>query len=241
MSPLRAALVLSIFASLGVVFTPACKPKTGGKCSGSQGACQDGDTAILCIGGEWKEVECRGTTGCMKPGIPLGTGDVTCAHDKAEAGEACEKIDEPTCSTDKKQMLVCKDNEWKVEMECSGVHGCVNNAKGVSCTGGVDEVGADCKEDNFYSCTPDKSQMLVCKDKKMVVASLCKGRHGCRLQGKKVDCDNSLSDVGDVCSDGAIACSMDKKAFLECKGGKFAKKQDCKQQCAVFLDKIECK
>jgi hypothetical protein len=83
--------------------------------------------------------------------------------------------------------------------------------------------------------------MLVCKDKKMVVASLCKGQHGCRLQGKKVDCDNSLSDVGDVCSEGAIACSMDKKAFLECKGGKFSKKQDCKQQCAVFLDKIECK
>lgn len=238
---LHAAAALSLFSIFTLASTTACKPKSGSKCSGTQGACVDSDTALLCVDGEFKEVECRGTTGCMKAGLPVGVGDVTCAHDKAEAGEACEKDDEPTCSTDKKQMLVCKKNVWAVEMECSGVHGCVNNAKGVTCTGGIDKEGAECEQADTYSCTPDKAKMLVCKDKKMVVASLCKGQHGCRLQGKKVDCDNSLSDVGDICSEGSIACSMDKKAFLECKGGKFVKKQDCKQQCTVFNTEIQCR
>ncbi|NUO50897.1 MAG: hypothetical protein HOV80_18750 [Polyangiaceae bacterium] len=241
MRPVHAVFALATFTFGIAAMTPGCKPKEGGKCSGAQGACIDSDTAMLCVGGEWKKVECRGTIGCMKAGVPVGVGDVTCAHDKAEPDEACEKADEPTCSTDKKKMLVCKDNVWKTEMECSGVHGCVNNAKGVQCTGGIDSEGAECKEDDTYSCTPDKTKMLVCKDKKMVVASVCRGQHGCRLQGKKVDCDSSLGDVGDTCSEGSAACSMDKKAFLECKGGKLAKKADCKQSCAVFLDKIECK
>jgi hypothetical protein len=236
----RHAVAAGLFALGAGLLWAGCTPAEGKECSGSAGACVDGKTAMLCIDGKFTKVPCRGSIGCMKPGLPIGTGDVTCAHDEAEEGEACEDNDAATCSGDKKQMLKCVDHEWSVEMECSGVHGCVASAKEVKCTGGVDKEGDECKEDGFYSCTPDKSKILVCKDKKMTVASLCKGQHGCRLQGKKVDCDSSLSDEGDPCMEGTSACTMDKKALLACKDGKYQKERDCKQ-CTVFLDKIECK
>lgn len=234
-----AAAALFLFAASIVILVPGCKPKVGASCKGAEGACVDKDTALLCVDGKWAEVECRGTIGCMKSGLPVGTGPVECAHDKAEAGEACEDEDEATCSGDKKQMLKCQGHTWKVQMECSGVHGCVNNAKEVNCTGGIDKEGAACDEDGTYSCTPDQSKMLVCKGKKMVVAAMCKGQNKCRLSGKAVNCDYSLGDVGDPCEDKMIACSMDKKAFLECKGGTYVKKSDCKQ-CTPFLDHIDC-
>ncbi len=236
----QSVVALALFALAATVAVPGCKPKSGASCSGDKGACLDSDTAMLCIDGKFTAVECRGTTGCMQPGVPLGTVEgVTCAHDKAEKGEKCEEDGVATCSTDDKQMLKCVDGEWKVAMECSGVHGCVWSAKEVKCTGGIDEEGAACTQDDTYSCAPDKSKMLVCKDKKMTVASLCKGQHGCRLQGKKVGCDSSLAEVGDACQDGMNACRTDKKAYLECKGGKYEKKKDCKA-CAVFLDHIDC-
>lgn len=238
---LVASLALVVTLPLGLV---ACsKPKAGAKCSKEgETKCTDKANALVCTDGKWEALPCRANTGCM--GMAIGPHN--CTSLDALEGEPCPSDEGKwQCSPDKKMLLECQGKHWKKKDDCRGQNGCVVNASGYKCDKGEGNEGDACTADNEgnAACAPDKKALLVCKGGKLTKTQLCKGRHGCRQMGPKIQCDSSTADLGDPCEDGRseAACTADKKAMLECKGGKYQKSRDCKQQCTVFLDHIECK
>jgi hypothetical protein len=56
-----------------------------------------------------------------------------------------------------------------------------------------------------------------------------------------VKCDNTVASAGDACvRDGDAACSIDTKAVLECKGGKFVQTEKCPGRCKVEGLLVKC-
>jgi len=75
----------------------------------------------------------------------------------------------------------------------------------------------------------------------MVANQFCRGMHGCRKQFDKIECDDTLANLGDPCdTEGDISCSVDKTALLTCKGSKMTHTKNCRGGCSVIVDKIEC-
>lgn len=67
----------------------------------------------------------------------------------------------------------------------------------------------------------------------------CRGAAGCTMEGERVRCDRTLAEVGDPCAGGS-ACSTDSRAFLVCRGGRYAVGAECPAGCLVEGDRVEC-
>jgi hypothetical protein len=94
----------------------------------------------------------------------------------------------------------CKPGKWKTGMKCSG---------------------------NEATCI-DKISALVCVSD-TVQAISCKGPGGCREEGSSVSCAQGVGDFGGVCFAGAgPVCSTDRRAMLDCVGGRFVQRSTCK-------------
>jgi hypothetical protein len=237
--PILAATLLASIAFVAV----ACKkpPKPGATCTKEWATeCLDKNNAVMCVSSKWEAIACRSVTGCMDMG---SDGNDSCSNDTQNVGEPCKEEGNYGCSTDQKAILKCDSKHWTKVDDCNGQHGCVSNAQGASCDKGTQTVGASCTADNEGngSCTPDARALLVCKSGKMVVGATCKGMHGCRQMGSKLDCNQTIADVGDPCEgyEGKYACSTDKKTRLSCKGGKMVKDKACKS-CSVLIDEVQC-
>ncbi|CAN5562396.1 hypothetical protein BH09MYX1_BH09MYX1_34150 [soil metagenome] len=234
----KRGLWLGVVGAMVIVLAACGKPKAGGDCkTESEVKCTDDKNALVCTSGKWEALPCRGLNGCMSMMGSPGT----CTNDGFKEGEPCPGDEgNPNCSADKKAMLKCVDKHWKKQEDCNGQHGCVSNAKGTNCDMGTADVGSTCTAANEgnVACAPDKKSELVCEKGKMGTMLLCKGMHGCRQMGDKIECDHSLADVGDDCEGTEPACTLDKKNILACKDGKFTKVKAC--SCAVFLDEIKC-
>lgn len=235
----RNALVLAAVA-LAVALVACSKPKEGTPCKkAGEMKCLDKKSAVLCDGTTWTKVACEGVTGCMSV-----AGDASCTYAK-EVGGYCDKEGEPQCTEDHKKMIKCENKHWKLMNECKGALGCVANVTGAKCDLGATSEGSECTAENEgnASCTPDKKNLLLCKGGKMVLAAKCKGMHGCRQLGTKLECDETIGDLNDLCEMSAsgdkYACASDKKARLVCRGGKWAKDRDCKR-CNVMPGSIDC-
>lgn len=234
----RNAVVVSIVV-LAAMATAACKkpPVPGAECkTKGEIGCVDKKNGVICIDKKWESITCEGATGCM-----MTAGSGSCTHTNYAVGEPCLKEGEPQCAGDKKAMIKCEDSHWKLLNKCTGKLGCVANANGAKCDLGAAEANSDCTAQNEgnASCTPDGKDLLLCKSGKMTVAAHCRGMHKCRQLGKKIECDETIGQLGDPCdSDGKLACSEDKKTRLSCKGGTFVKDKDCK--CSVMIDKVNC-
>ncbi len=237
---MRIALVL-VVVSLTVAAAACKKPPTPGATCSTKGEvqCLDKTTGALCVGGKWESVTCEGPTGCMSV-----AGSGSCTHHNYAVGEGCLKEGKPECSGDRKSMLKCENAHWKLVNTCAGSLGCVSNAAGTKCDLGAATDGSACTKENEgnASCTPDAKSLLLCKGGKMTIGAQCKGIHGCRQLGTKLDCDETIGELGDVCDsseyEGKFACSVDKKTRLVCKNNKFVKDKSCK--CSVLIDKVNC-
>jgi hypothetical protein len=225
------------------VVVAACSkgPRAGEKCTRAWAIeCTGKTDAVVCVGGRWESMQCRSVTGCMDMG---NEGNDGCSNDTHVVGEPCKEDGAYGCSLDGKAMLKCDADRWTKADDCRGQNGCVSNATGASCDKGTESAGAACTPENEGngSCTPDGHALLVCKSGKMVVAAMCKGMHGCRQQGTKLDCNQTIADVGDPCDDyeGKYACASDKKSRLVCKNGKMARDRGCKS-CTVVIDDVQC-
>jgi len=250
--PVRAALRLlgrlgPALAALALLVTlggaSSCKkpPKPGGACTKEFAVeCTGKAAAVMCVSSKWEAVACRDITGCMDMG---GDGTDNCSNSTQNVGEPCKEEGNPSCSVDTKAMLKCQDKHWVKIDDCNGQHGCVSNAKGATCDKGTENAGASCTASNEGngSCTPDGKSLLICKGGKMIVAATCKGMHGCREAFNKLECNQTISDLGDPCEDweGKPACSTDKKTRLVCKNGKMVKDKVCKS-CSVMIDDVQC-
>jgi hypothetical protein len=111
---------------LGLVWmTLACGPKAGGSCSQEDAAtCADKDTMYACEDGKYREIPCRGPTGCASNG-----STVVCDYSAAQAGDACPHSSEGTgtCTTvDSHVRLKCTNGRFVSETcvsPCSTVNG----------------------------------------------------------------------------------------------------------------------
>jgi len=139
----------------------------------------------------------RGLNGCMSMMGSPGT----CTNDGFLVGEPCHDEGNPSAASTRRPCSV-RGQALEETADCNGQHGCVNNVKGATCDQGSQEAGSACDADqeDSYSCSPDKKTELVCKGGKMVLASNCRGMHGCRQKGDEIDCDSSLAEVGDPCA-----------------------------------------
>ncbi|MDB4945163.1 MAG: hypothetical protein JWP97_4697 [Labilithrix sp.] len=175
---------------------------------------------------------------------PLGALGSGC---KPKAGGACKIETKETC-TDDKQALACHDGKWE-PMPCRGASGCTKQGSESVCDQSVAEEKDVCNLVNDFVCSPDKKGMLECVKNHWAFSQACLGDLGCTTEAKKVVCDNSFANVGDVCrEEDDYACGLtDKKAALVCKSGKFVLASQCrgKNACKVAGNakagfKVEC-
>lgn len=237
---LRFAASLAVFAAL-VPLACSKAPKPGDACKDDQGTikCVDKTSGVICVAGKWESIACEGPTGCMTV-----VGEGSCTHTNYAVGEPCLEEGKPECSGDHKSMIKCEKNHWALVDKCAGALGCVSNAEGTKCDLGAATLGSACTKENEgnASCTPDAKSLLICKGGKMTLGATCKGMHGCRQKGTELECDETISDLGDTCDssdyEGKFACSTDKKTRLVCKNNKMVKDKACK--CSVMIDQVNC-
>lgn len=236
--------VLLLTAVLAVAALGACKPKVGGSCKiETKEVCIEDKKALACHDGKWEEMSCKGPDGCSK-----ASGESVCDQSVAEDKDVCNLADDYVCTGDKKGMLQCTKNKWTLVQSCLGDRACVMEKKKVTCDNSIANVGDDCREEEDYACTPDRKAALACRGSKFVQANLCKGPKGCRVtgakeQGFKVECDDSIANVGDACEkEEHFACATDERAILKCKGKKFESEEKCKpkEKCQIRGGSVGC-
>lgn len=165
---------------------------------------------------------------------------------KPKPGASC-KIDFREYCTDDKHALACHDNKWE-EISCKGPDGCQKKGNDFVCDQSVADDKELCNLPDDFVCTPDKKGMLQCVKHRWTFVQACLGERGCALEAKRVTCDNSIAQVGDVCREEEdYACSGDKKAALVCRSNKFVQVNLCKgpKGCRITGDKtagykVEC-
>ena len=234
---LATVALAALVVSLGACSKP---PKEGSPCATKGDVkCVDKTTAVICASGKFEKLTCDAPIGCM---TVAGTG--SCTHASYAVGEPCLEEGKPDCSGDHKSMIKCEGDHWKLVNTCAGVLGCVSNAEGTKCDLGAAAPGSACTKENEgnASCTPDAKSLLICKAGKMTIAATCKGTHGCRQLGTQLTCDETISDLGDVCDsseyEGKFGCTPDKKMRVVCKKDKMVKDRAC--NCSVMIDKVSC-
>jgi hypothetical protein len=172
----------------------------------------DRKTRAMCKGGKYVVEACKGEDGCTTEQVGLAK----CDKGNPDPGEACTS--DPRlqfCAAGKKAALTCKDGKYALAQKCPGPLGCREQTGGaVACDpNGEFAVGDACY---FISmaCSLDHKTLLSCKDGKFAVESDCPGEAQCT----DVVCDKGLAVEKEVCiQTGRKACSIDKKALLECK------------------------
>jgi hypothetical protein len=227
----RIAILLLLVALVG-----GCTPKPGDACKPGNETCADAKSALACIGGRVNTVPCRGPSGCTR------TGDVTaCDNTVAEDGDVCPADDDSACSAKHDAMLVCRGGRFAVAQRCRGDRGCQVSLDRATCDVGLAEAGDVCREEGNRACSVDHASLLACTAGKFAVALKCRGARGCRVGTDKVDCDDTIADVGDACEAASdTACATDGRTLLTCKDHQFAMARACKTKCAPQAGAIAC-
>jgi hypothetical protein len=236
-------IAITAVCALALAFV-ACKPKAGASCKLElKEVCIGDKQALACHDGKWEEMSCKGPQGCAKAG-----SDYACDQTVAEDKDVCNVSDDHLCTADKKSMLECtKQRKWAFVQNCLGTKGCVLEAKKVTCDNSLANTGDDCTEEDDYACSVDGKTALVCRAKKFIVASNCKGKLGCKVSSdknaSKVECDDSIAAVGEPCEkEGHYACAPDEKSIVRCVSKKFVQDDKCKgrEKCAVKGEQVGC-
>ncbi len=114
--------------------------------------------------------------------------------------------------------LLCQNIRLS-EVPCRGPKGCSGAAP--VCDESVAKEGDPCTTDGAKetACSSDMKSTLVCRDGRFAVGRACRGPKGCMPTFDVPDCDQTLAEAGDPCLhvSGPTACSVDRKALLECK------------------------
>ena len=228
---------------LGVVAACRSKPAPGAPCRvPDQLVCAAADGALVCEGGAWTPVPCRGTRGCVRSGETDDCDDTVGAE-----GDACP-LNPPldyACTADHSRALVCKDGRYGLWRACRGPEGCtVEGGRNVRCDNTLGEPGDPCVQVGTYACSVDRLTMLACDGNTLRPASSCRGPAACRAErdARKVDCDDAVAQQGDPCDqEGRIACAVDHKAELSCSHGQYDKKRDCRRSdCRLDGNELFC-
>ncbi len=170
--------------------------------------------------------------------IAFGTG---CGC-KKKAGDSCAK-GEAACKDDR-TTLSCQDGKF-IESPCKGANGCKVEGATVDCDISGNANGDPCskEEEGNTACSGDGKSQIECKGGAYVVHP-CRGPDGCKQTGMMANCDVSIAQQGDLCEGvtGGYACSLDNKALLKCKNGKFEVEEQCpaEKPCKVEGNSAGC-
>jgi hypothetical protein len=236
-------LVSAVLVALAALAT-GCRPKAGASCKiETKEVCLDEKEALACHDGTWEAMKCRGPSGCTKSG-----NEHICDQAVADENDVCNLANDFVCTADKKGMLECQKNRWSFVQSCLGERGCVMEQKKVTCDNSIANVGDACREEDDYACAPDMKAAVVCRAGKFETASPCKGDKGCRVTGDKatgfkVECDDSIANVGDPCErEGHYACAPDERSIVRCKDKRFVQDDKCrgKEKCQVRGEQVGC-
>ena len=163
--------------------------KAGDACSAEdEGAavCANKAGMVACHGGKYAFVPCRGTRGCVD-----AEGRALCDTSLAEPNDPCNDENLKACSGDGSQVLVCKQHTMQRFYLCRGAGGCASSAGKLSCDTSVAKLGDACDkklEGQAFSCSPDASEILVCKGGAFVHDQTCKAGQKCVVNGSSTQC-----------------------------------------------------
>lgn len=204
--------------------------------------CADPSSALLCRHGALLGVRCRGPQGCV------GRGDASKCHDEIrDEGDACIEStpDSTACTPDGTSELVCKGGKDEVNRRCRGPDKCHVDGDTVRCDDDFAEVGERCEPtlgDDNYSCSVDRSQMILCDRKSRTFGSyaVCRGPDHCQVMDHGIHCDMNVGRAGELCDPvGNLTCSEDARSELECSDvGTWVKKSDCRKSACSVRDHI---
>lgn len=174
-------------------------------------------------------------------GMMLVAAALFACKSKPKSGDSCKNEGEAVCDG-KQTIITCKGGKWEA-VSCKGPEGCAEQGAIVKCDETLAAEGDPCgsQTDEHYSCSTDKKSQLKCESGKWKMVGKCGGPKACEAKFPFVNCDNSISAVGDPCAkEGDASCSTDGKAILECKGGKFAETQKCDGKCKAEGLFVKC-
>ena len=158
---------------------------------------------------------------------------------KPKEGDPCEK-GKAVC-LDGKTELSCQDGKL-LAAPCKGPKGCATAGNSLTCDISANGAGDICSadDDGAAACSTDNKSMVVCEKGKYAVHP-CRGPKACK-EGTKVDCDESVAEVGDACTGAGYKCSGDRKSLLQCKEGKAALDEKCPegQTCKDQGNEVGC-
>lgn len=163
--------------------------KPGDPCSSDdEGAatCTNTDAMLACHGGLYARVPCRGSRGCAN-----AEGRALCDTSIAEPGDVCSDESSKACASDGSQVLICKQHTMQRFYLCRGENGCVSATGKLSCDTSIAKLGDACGkqlEGQAFSCTPDKTAILVCKGGAFMLDETCKAGQKCTLVGSATQC-----------------------------------------------------
>ena len=144
-------------------------------------------------------------------------------------------------------LLECKDGTW-LAAPCLGPGGCKSDPKDFSCDTSFSKAGDACTKETRYACSTDKKDRLRCKGGKWVSTAQCTKEPGCDPGNFLNGCPGAVSSEGDECDMGSdpkkksYTCSVDKKAVLLCKDGKWKATEQClgKDGCDSTMFSVKC-
>jgi hypothetical protein len=248
----RAAFAAALFLSASAVAT-SCKgrtledllgPKEGDACSTYEGNCTSPNSLIVCVDGKYIARKCSGPQGCITDDTAHTS---SCDWEADLVGTACaaSEANEAACVSSDQAILQCTSGTMKLT-GCEGPRKCEETAnKAVICDASIGTVGAPCTWEGGPSCAKDGKTVLTCTHGAFVETKQCKGPKGCQAFAEgnawRVECDHSVAEVGDVCTGVGSTCSIDKKAVLDCKEGRFVHQYKCLGELGCHrLDGLTC-
>lgn len=163
--------------------------KPGQACMGEEDeyACTgNGKRALVCSksGSFGLYLECRGKNGCSMLGRTP-----SCDVSVAEKGDPCKTTGALACSTDQKQMMICRDGKFAVHRYCRGQNGCANPGETPTCDESLSLQGDPCGVPGQVVCSEDGKSELVCQGGVYAMSRPC--RTGCTVTskpGRPIDC-----------------------------------------------------
>jgi len=148
--------------------------------------CADHATMLVCHDGVYGLSPCRGPRGCEL------TGDrAACDSSIAELNDACRNEGTKACAADKSAVLICKDRVMTSYYPCRGVGGCSSSGGKLSCDTSLAKLGDPCDpklDGQAFACTPDGSNLLLCKSGAFALDQTCKSGQKCLTEGSSSRC-----------------------------------------------------
>jgi len=163
--------------------------QAGDRCSSDEegaATCSTKDGMLACHGGLYALVPCRGPHGCEN-----ADGRAFCDTSIGEPGDWCSDDNLKACSGDRSQVLICKQHTMQRFYLCRGENGCVSSAGKLNCDTSIAKLGDACDkklEGQAFACTPDASEILVCKGGAFVLDETCKSGQKCSVLGLSTKC-----------------------------------------------------